>query len=298
MDLVVGASGLVGKQIALGLRNRGRAVRAFLRGGKAHAAAEDLSRAGMEIVDGDLTRPETLAPALQNIDTVICTATSMPHGADNGIVRVDHDGALALIDAAAQSPNRKFIYLSYTGNMHADSPLQTAKRDSEKRLLDGPMSCVILRPSFFMESWLSPALGFDPVNGSARIYGSGDTQVSYISAADVARFAVAVAIKNQPGKIVLEIGGPEPLSQKDAVQVFESKLQKKVQLDFLPVEAIEQQHRSTDPLQKTFGALMLGYTKGDVIPDSQPNAAKYGISLRSVADYAAEHAGSGHARRA
>lgn len=36
MDLVVGATGLVGQQIALGLRRQGRAVRALVRNGTRH----------------------------------------------------------------------------------------------------------------------------------------------------------------------------------------------------------------------------------------------------------------------
>ena len=39
MDLVVGATGLVGQQIALRLRRQGRAVRAIVRGGTHHEKA-------------------------------------------------------------------------------------------------------------------------------------------------------------------------------------------------------------------------------------------------------------------
>ncbi len=46
-------------------------------------------------------------------------------------------------------------------------------------------------------------------------------------------------------------------------------------------------HRSSDPLQKTFDALMIGYAKGDVIPGSQETVRRYGVTLHSVSDYAA-----------
>jgi uncharacterized protein YbjT (DUF2867 family) len=180
------------------------------------------------------------------------------------------------------------VYVSYSGNIREESPLETAKRDCENRLLQGPMQSVILRPSYFMEVWLSPALGFDPRSGSARIYGSGEAKVSYISAFDVADFAVAAATKEQRDKnTVLEMGGPEALSQLDAVRIFEQALGRKVQLEFLPAEVIQQQHASTDPLQKTFAALMLAYVNGDVITGARALAEEYGIALRSVAEYAA-----------
>ena len=78
MDLVVGATGLVGQQVALGLRRQGRAVRALVRGGTRHERAAPLISAGIEVVDADLTRPESLPSVCSAVETVICTATSMP----------------------------------------------------------------------------------------------------------------------------------------------------------------------------------------------------------------------------
>ncbi len=287
MDLVVGATRIVGKRIAVRLSEKGRKVRAMVRGGAARAEAQELAGAGIEIVEADLTKPGSLPAACAGIENVVCTATTMPHGRDDGLRRVDRDGVLALIEAADRAKVKKFVYTSYSGNIRYDSPLETAKRDCENRLLASSMQAVVLRPSYFMEAWLSPALGFDPAKASARIYGSGQAKVSYISAHDVAEFAVAaVAMSEGDRAVILEMGGPEALSQLDAVRVFEKKLGKKFTLDFVPVEALEGQYRSSDPLQKTFGALMLGYAKGDVIRESRANADRYGVSLRSVADYA------------
>ena len=287
MDLVVGATGLVGQQIALGLRQRGRTVRALVRGGAHHEKAAPLIAAGIEIVDADLTKPETLSTACPGVETVLCTATSMPHGKDGGLRRVDHDGTLALIDSAERSGVQHFIYTSYSGNIREDSPLETAKRDCEKRLLAAKMRFTILRPSYFMEMWLSPALGFDPASGRARIYGSGEAKVSYISLHDVVAFALAVAADPSHPSAFLEMGGPEPISQLDAVATFERLFGKKCELEKVPLGALEDQHRSPDPLQKTFAALMIGYAKGDVVHGSVETARTYGVTLRSVSDYAA-----------
>ena len=287
MDLVVGATGLVGQQIALGLRRRGRSVRALVRGGAHHEKARPLIAAGIEIADADLTKPETLPAACAGVETVLCTATSMPHGKDDGLRRVDHDGILTLIDAAERSGVQHFVYTSYSGNIREDSPLETAKRDCEKHLLVSNMRGTILRPSYFMEMWLSPALGFDPANRSARVYGSGEAKVSYISFHDVVAFALAVAANPSHPSAILEMGGPEPLSQFEAVAIFERLLGRKCELERVPLAALEDQHRSADPLQKTFAALMIGYAKGDAIPGSLETARQYGVTLHSVSDHAA-----------
>jgi NADH dehydrogenase len=294
--LVVGATGLVGGQVAQKLRKQGQSVRALVRGGDAHPKVQPLRAAGIEIVAGDLTVPETLDLACRKIATVVTTATSMPTGANDGLRRVDLDGTMALIEAAERAGVKRFVYTSYSGNIHIDSPLETAKRTCENRLLRSSMQTVILRPTYFTEVWLSPALGFDFVSGAIRIYGSGEAKGSYISAFDVADFAVAAAVGKDDEHTILEMGGPQPLSQLDAVKIFEQALEKKFQLQHVPAEALQQQYSSPDPLQKTFGALMLGYAKGDEVKGAQDTAKKYGIRLTSVGDYASrvrgESAGS------
>lgn len=287
MDLVVGATGSVGKAVARRLREEGREVAALVRGGASRESARELVDAGIRVIDADLTDPQTLDAACDGVETVICTATSMPHGRDNGLKRVDHDGILALIDAAERAGVEKFIYTSYSGRIRQESPLETAKRACEQRLLDGEIDCVILRPSFFMESWLG-APAYDFAAGTVKIYGSGEAPVSYISARDVVEFAVAAATLNESGKVILEMGGPEALSQLQAAGIIEKALGKKLAIEKIPLEAIRENHAAgTDPIGKTFAALGLAYALGDAIPEAVQNAADYGVELRSVADYAA-----------
>jgi len=289
--LIVGATGSVGGEIARKLASRGLKVAGLVRGGSAHPKANPLTAAGVTIVQGDLAKPDSLTPAVKNVETILSTATSMPTGADEGLRRVDLEGTLALIDAAEQHGVKKFVYVSYSGHIRQDSPLETAKRECEARLQSSAMETVVLRPSYFMEMWLSPVLGFDPANGSARIYGSGKAKVSYISAFDVAEFAaIAAAKKYTQQHTVLEMGGPQPLSQLDALQIFERAWNTKLKLDSVPEQALQEQHKSPDPLQKTFAALMLAYAKGDSVDGAQSVARAHGVSLRSVGQYAADSA--------
>jgi hypothetical protein len=48
---------------------------------------------------------------------------------------------------------------------------------------------------------------------------------------------------------------------------------------------LESQRHSSDPLQKTFLALMLAYGKGDMVKDAAM-AQGHDVNLRSVAEYA------------
>jgi len=285
--LVAGATGFVGKLIALSLKRAGHDVRGLTRGDAASTNAADLVAAGVRVITGDLRQPDSLAAACDGIATVVCTVTTMPTGADDGLQRVDRDGVLALIDAAERGGSRKFVYTSYSGNFRLASPLETAKRECEARLLDSRMDAVILRPSYFMEVWLGPHLGVDPLHGSVRIYGDGEAKVSYVSAFNVADFAVAAVHRDGGRHVILEVGGPEALSQRDVVQVFERTLGVSCHMDFVPVEALRARYESPEPLQKTFAALMLNLAGGDPMPGAPALAREYGVTLRSVAEYAA-----------
>lgn len=286
MDLIVGATGFVGGLAAKQLREGGRHVRALVRGGSGRSEAGPLARAGIEIIAGDLTDPATIAAACAGIDTVVCTATSMPQAAGDALQRVDHDGVLGLIDAAEHAGVRRFVYTSYSGNIRTESPLARAKRASEERLAASPMETVVLRPSFFMEVWLAPPLGFDAPNAKARILGDGKAPISYVSALDVASFVVAAAILPTQLRDVVQIGGPAPVSQLEAVDIFERVLGRTFSLEYVPLAALEEQHRSPDPLQQTFAALMIGCALGDPIPEARANAERYGVRLRSVDEFA------------
>jgi NADH dehydrogenase len=156
------------------------------------------------------------------------------------------------------------------------------------------MHTVILRPSLFMEVWLSPVVGFDPAAGTVRLYGTGEARVSYVSAQNVADFAAEAATHRYPGRhTVIEIGGPKALSQHEAVSIFEKALGVSMTAQHVPLEALEAQRRSEDPLQQTFGALMAAQAKGDVIARAAQTADDHGVDLRSVEEYAASVASGG-----
>jgi uncharacterized protein YbjT (DUF2867 family) len=285
--LVVGGTGNVGGAITLTLARQRQKVSAMVRGGANHPKAKQLADAGVRVVDGDLWQPDSLASVIRGAEIVVSTATAMPAPPPDGIRKTDHEGTLSLIRAAEAEGVKRFVYCSYSGNIHDESPLQTAKRECERRLGESSMETVILRPSYFMEVWLSPMLGFDAANASARIYGSGEKKVSYVSDSNVAEFSVAaVSAKLDAKHTVFELGGPEALSQLDVVRIFEQRMGQKFKVDHVPMEALQAQHQSFDPVQKTFGALMLAYAKGDAVPDAVQNAQRFQIKLRSVGEYA------------
>jgi NADH dehydrogenase len=286
MYLIVGATGLVGGAVTRTLRERGEDVRALLRGDPTRPAAASLARAGVQFVSGDLSEPASLDGACAGVQTVVCTATSMPAAGGDALQRIDLDGVTALIDAAERAHVARFVYLSYSGGITIDSPLARAKRTCEARLSSSAMQTIVLRPTCFMEVWLGPHLGFDAQNARARIYGDGTQGMRYVSALDVAAFAIAAATHLDPLRDVVEIGGPEAVTQLEVVRIFERRMGRSFALEHVPSAALEAQYRSDDPLQKTFASLMLACANGDPVPAALASAERYGVTLTPVETFA------------
>ena len=132
------------------------------------------------------------------------------------------------------------------------------------------MPYTILRPTFFMEVWLGPHLGFDPANNSATIYGHGVNKISWIAIKDVAAFAVAVLDNEAARNRSIDLGGPEALSPLEVVRLFEAQKGKPFQLQYIPVDALRaQKDNAQDSLQQSFAALMLTYAIGAEVPDGR-----------------------------
>jgi|tagenome__1003787_1003787.scaffolds.fasta_scaffold20987813_1 uncharacterized protein YbjT (DUF2867 family) len=287
MILVVGATGLLGGEICRQLSAAGHPVRALVRPTSDESRVEALRVLGAELVTGDLKDPATLVAACAGAEVVITTAsTTLSRQAGDTIASVDQDGQLQLIEAAKASGVSRFVYVSYSGNHTIGCPLTTAKRAVEQALRDSGLTYTILRPSYFMEVWLSPALGFDPANAQARIYGAGRAPISFISLKDVARFVVRSLTTPAARNAIIELGGPEALSPLDAVETFEQSTGRTFALEHVAEEALEQQYASAqDPLEQSFAALMLGYARGDVVDMSQTLVA-FPLQLTSIREFA------------
>jgi uncharacterized protein YbjT (DUF2867 family) len=172
MILVIGATGMLGTEVCRLLADSGQEVKAMVRTTSDPAKKEDLQNWGIELVEGDLRFPNTFEAALKNVDTVISTVSSMPFSYvphENDIQKVDLYGMKNFIHHAVKHDVKHFIYTSFSRQIDLDFPLREAKRATEKQLMGSGMTYTIFRPSYFMETWLSPAVGFDVPHAKANI---------------------------------------------------------------------------------------------------------------------------------
>lgn len=284
--LVVGATGFLGMEICRQLIAAHKNVTALVRKSSAPEKLSELKQLGVKLAAGDLKDRDSLKKAIKGIDIVISTASStMSRQEGDSIQTVDGEGQSNIVDEAIAAGVNQFIYVSFCV-MSIDFPLQDAKRRVEKKIVNSKMTYTILQPTFFMEAWLSPAIGFDFPNAKATIYGEGKNKISWISLTDVAAFAVA-SINNASGmNKLIPLGGSEALSPLEVVALFEKIGGRKFELQHVPVEALQSQRAGApDELGKSFSSMMLIYAQGDVI-EMKNTLQKFPLKLKTVKEYA------------
>jgi uncharacterized protein YbjT (DUF2867 family) len=286
MILVVGATGMLGLEICRRLREEGRAVRGLVRPGSPREPL--LRELGVEIHHGDLRAPPTVGPACDGVTTVVSTATAM--GAkERGLTlrSVDRDGQLALFELARLRGVSAFVYLSASPNLRRSAPLIRYKREVERAVRTSGMRWTIVQPSAFMDVWFSKLLGWDHVTGRATIFGPGTAPVSWICVADVALHVRAAIDDQRVANVEVPLGGPEPLSAREVVKIFE-------QLSGRPYSVIRVPRAVLGvaaPVAAAFdeavaSGMSLGAqtSRGDVI--DSPLQRELDLPLTSVRDYA------------
>jgi NADH dehydrogenase len=284
--LLVGATGLLGSEICQRLAAAGRQVRALVRPTSDAGKRAALQAMGVELVEGDLKDPASLARACAGMQAVISTASStLSRQGGDSIETVDHQGQLALVDAARQAGVDRFVFVSFRENPQIQFPLTVAKRAVEQAIKSSGMAYTILQASYFMEVWLTPALGFDAASGKVRVYGDGNQPISWISYKDVARAAAATIIDGVGRDMLVELGGPQALSPREVVRMFEAAGAGEIATESVPVAALEAQlNAATDSLQQSFAGLMLQYAAGDSI-DIATSSRVFPLQMTSVRDF-------------
>ena len=288
LNLVVGATGPVGlgREICRRLVERDAAVRALVRPTANPERVKELERLGVHLVHGDLKDRASLDVVCEGVTTVLTSATmTLSRQPGDTIESVDLNGYRNLIDAAKQAGVGRFIYTSYSRNCNVPCPLTSAKRTIEALVSEVGWAYTVLRPSYFNEVWLGPALGFDLANAKAQVYGSGHSNVSWIATGDVAEFAVASLENPAAHNAILELGGPDALSQLEVIRLCEELGGRRLEIEHVPEATLRAQLATeTDPLHRSLAALKLGCINGDPI-DMRETLRAFPVTLMSVRDY-------------
>jgi nucleoside-diphosphate-sugar epimerase len=131
--LITGATGKVGSRFVSRILAKGYDVRILVRD---TAKASALAGLGAEVVIGDLNNADTLPPAVKDINAVIHIAAFFRSFTDNeGIIKTNHAGTVALANASIAAGVKRFIFTS-TGNVYGSGYQHPAKEDDPVNIND------------------------------------------------------------------------------------------------------------------------------------------------------------------
>lgn len=291
--LVCGATGELGGRIVRRLRDAGVPVRALVRPA---SHSERLRELGAEIVAGDFRDRASLESAVAGARAIVSTVTVIARlfagEKEANFHDVDLVGHRHLIAAAESAGVERFLFvsaLSIRFDESATTPLGKGKVATEQALYASPVREIVLRPDLFQEIWLSPEAQFDWPNRKVVIFGKGETPSRYVATDDVAEAATRLVLDDDPPRLV-EFGGPDALTRKQAVTVFEQALEEPIRVRHVPRTALRIGSVALRRVQPAMASVMGGALALDLHPSTCTDEPlrQLGITPRPVETYAAK----------
>jgi uncharacterized protein YbjT (DUF2867 family) len=216
MILVTGAAGLNGSAAVREFARRGEPVRALVR--SAAKAASLGTPPGVEVVEGDMRRPETLGGALDGIERVLMISSADSHLLDT---------QRSFIDAAKSAAVRHIVKFSGL-DAAFDSPFRFVRMhaQTERYLEESGLEWTHLRPSQFMQVYLREARTI--ANEGAFYLPLEDARLAPVDVEDIAKAAFALLHGDGHEGKVYEMTGPEALTMDEVADRLSRAIGKRV----------------------------------------------------------------------
>jgi uncharacterized protein YbjT (DUF2867 family) len=281
--LVVGATGRVGGAAVGHLLEAGYEVRALVRSARKGGGLRSL---GAGILEGDVTRSETLAPALDGCAGVL---SALSAATEREAEEVEYRGNVNLLSAARGVGVRRFVYNSA---LLVDHPLaqrvgtlREKARFEEVLLGAEEISATVLRPAMFMETLLMALSG--PV---AFVPGRQRRGVGWISANDVARAAIAAFERDITGRY--ELASPEISTFDEAYARLARARGGKITVFHPPLAALRLVGRLSSPVEEVASMFAL-FEDAGYSTDSLALRETFGVEAITIEEWAGRVSRSG-----
>lgn len=225
--LVAGATGYLGRYIVKELKKQAYIVHTLARNPE---KLEDIKEYIDDIIEGEVTKPETLKGVCENIDIIISTVGITKQKDSLTYMDVDYQANKNLLDMAQKSGVKKFIYVSVlNGEKLKNLRICNAKELFVEQLKKSGMEYCIIRPNGFfsdMSEFFSMAK-----KGRVYLFGNGKLRANPIHGEDLAVFCVNTIERHENE---IEIGGPETLTQNEIALMAFDILGRRPKITYIP----------------------------------------------------------------
>lgn len=214
---IVGGTGTLGRQIARRALDEGHEVRCLIRN---YGRAGFLKEWGAELVQGNLCQPQTLPPFLEGADAVIDAATTRPTDSLT-IKKLDWQGKVSLIQAAASADIERFIFFSFLdAEKYQRVPLLEIKRCTELFLAESGLKYTILRPCGFLQGLIGQYAVPILDNQGVWVPGKGSA-IAYMDTQDIAKFAIKALSVPETENKSFPVVGPRAWEANEIIRLCE-----------------------------------------------------------------------------
>ena len=250
MILVTGGTGFVGPKVVHALRAADRPVRVLARRPERQ---RELRAWGCEVVQGDMTNPDSLRRAVAGCEAIVHLVALPPFSGEAAVERVMVQGTASLVAAAGEAGATRFVLMSALGTSETTkdvAPYYRGKWAMERQVEASAFEHTIFRPSFVFgrDGGLLPGLirlnRYSPVT---PVVGTRRLQPIWVD--DVAAFFAGSFELGAKANGIWELGGPDVVSWEELNERIRRRLGKR-RLSFrLPT-----------------GMLMAGAAVGEALP--------------------------------
>jgi uncharacterized protein YbjT (DUF2867 family) len=209
--LVTGGTGFVGPRVVHALRSRDLPVRALARKPEHESKLRSWN---VELVQGDMTDPESLKRAVNGVDTVV-HLVAIRQGTTEQFRRIMIEGTQGLLDAAKAAGVKRFVLMSALGTTEDTKdvvPYYGAKWAEEQDVKASGIPYVIFRPSFiFAEGGgiLKTFAKLAKIGPVTAVTGKGTQLIQPIWIDDLAQFFAEAGTRDDVLNQTWELGGPD-----------------------------------------------------------------------------------------
>ena len=279
MILVTGATGTVGRPLIEVLSTAGADIRAVIRKGQAAGLP-----AHVEVVVGDLSRPETIAPALRGVTALFLHPRAVGDAAfelvalarEQGVQRVVALSAINIDDPLDQQPSRS------NGDRN---------KEAEQAAVASGLEWVSLRPSSFASNTLQ-AWGAQIRAGDVVRYVYAAFEESLLDERDLAAVGARALLSDDLLGRRLMLSGPQSLSHAEMVATIGEVIGRPLRFQEVEPEVLKRGMIANGFAEPFVTALLARYARevGQAAPVTGEVERILGRPARSYAQWVADHA--------
>ena len=247
--LLTGGTGFVGGNIREALA--GRQLRLLVR---ERARLPDLAGDQIEVVEGDVSRSETLRGVMDGCEAVVHLVAIIEEEGGATFDGVIRQGTVNVVDEAKRAGVRRFIHMSAMGVRHDPAyGYFEAKWQAEQAVQASGIPWTIFRPSVIFgpgDGFINVLAGLVKAAPIIPVVGSGESKFQPVSVAEVAKAFVRALDDPATAGRIYELGGGKVYTYEQLLDAIAAKLGKKKPKVHVPVGLMRPVVKLSKPLPK------------------------------------------------